>query len=59
MLALNLSGSILKAASLSLFLFLDGILEQSERIKNPFKYWSLICCINLIYDEEFTNLGHN
>lgn len=27
--------------------------------KKPFKYWSLICCINLIYDDEFTNLGHN
>lgn len=38
MLALNLSGSILKAASLSSFLFLDVILEQSERIKKPFKY---------------------
>lgn len=27
--------------------------------KKPFKYWSLICCINLIYDDEFTNLGHS
>lgn len=52
-LALNLP------ASLSSFLLLEVILEQSERTKKPFKYWSLICCINLIYDEECTNLGHN
>lgn len=59
MLVLNLPSSILKPASLSSLLLLDVILEQSERIKKPFKYRSLISCINLIYDEEFTNLGHN
>lgn len=59
-LAINLSSSVLKPDSLSSFLLSDVILKQSERKKKRhLQYWSLICCINLISDEEFTNLVHN